>query len=124
YYIAKSIGTPLQIIGFRCSNHLHGHRHADCFYKICKRMGRSQELSEFKRGTVIGCPLCNKSILETSLLLNIPRSTVSGIITKWKQLGTTATQPGSGRPCKMKERGQRMLKHTVRRSHQLSAESI
>ncbi|CAI9578983.1 unnamed protein product, partial [Staurois parvus] len=26
YSIAKSIGTPLQIIGFRCSNHLHGHR--------------------------------------------------------------------------------------------------
>ncbi|CAI9532586.1 unnamed protein product [Staurois parvus] len=37
--------------------------------------------------------LCIKSICEISLLLNIPRSTVSGIITKWKQLGTTATQP-------------------------------
>ncbi|CAI9543919.1 unnamed protein product [Staurois parvus] len=56
-------------------------------------MCHSQELSEFKRGTVIGCHLCNKSIREISLLLNIPRSTVSGIITKWKQLGTTATQP-------------------------------
>ncbi|CAI9569072.1 unnamed protein product [Staurois parvus] len=30
-----------------------------------------------------------------SLLLNIPRSTVSGIITKWKQLGTTETQCGN-----------------------------
>ncbi|CAI9535004.1 unnamed protein product, partial [Staurois parvus] len=69
----------------------------------------TQELSEFKRGTVIGCHLCNKSICDISLLLNIPRSTVSGIITKWKQLGTTATQPRS-------ERGQRMLKHTVHRS--------
>ncbi|CAI9600449.1 unnamed protein product [Staurois parvus] len=49
---------------------------------ICERMGRSQELSEFKRGTVIGCHLCNKSIRDISLLLNIPRSTVSGIITK------------------------------------------
>ncbi|CAI9614840.1 unnamed protein product [Staurois parvus] len=29
--------------------------------------------------------LCNKSIREISLLLNIPRSDVSGIITKWKQ---------------------------------------
>ncbi|CAI9583255.1 unnamed protein product [Staurois parvus] len=37
--------------------------------------------------------LCNKSIREISLLLNIPQSTVSGIITKWKQLGKTATQP-------------------------------
>ncbi|CAI9548356.1 unnamed protein product, partial [Staurois parvus] len=84
---------------------------------ICERMGRSQELSEFKCGTVIGCHLCNKSIREISLLLNIPQSAVSGIITKWKQLGTTATQPRS-------ERGQRMKKHTVRRSRQLSAESI
>ncbi|CAI9610941.1 unnamed protein product, partial [Staurois parvus] len=84
---------------------------------ICERMGRSQELSAFKRGTVIGCHLCNKSIRDISLLLNIPRSTVSGIITKWKQLGTIATQPRS-------ERGQCMLKRTVRKSCQLTAESI
>ncbi|CAI9561573.1 unnamed protein product, partial [Staurois parvus] len=31
---------------------------------ICERMGCSQELSEFKCGTVIGCHLCNKSICE------------------------------------------------------------
>ncbi|CAI9555399.1 unnamed protein product [Staurois parvus] len=59
---------------------------------IYERMGHSEKLSEFKRGTVIGCHPCNKSIHEISLLLNIPRSTVSGIITKWKQLGTTATE--------------------------------
>ncbi|CAI9603076.1 unnamed protein product [Staurois parvus] len=80
-------------------------------------MGCSQELSEFKCGTVIGCHLCNKFIREISWLLDIPQSTVSGIITKWKQLGTTATQPQS-------ERSQCMLKCTVRRSRQLSAESI
>ncbi|CAI9594448.1 unnamed protein product [Staurois parvus] len=68
--------------------------------------------------------LCNKSTSEISLLLNIPRSAVSGIITKWKQLGTTATQPRSGKPRKMTERGQHMLKRTVRRNRQLSAESI
>ncbi|CAI9592445.1 unnamed protein product [Staurois parvus] len=90
---------------------------------ICERMGRSQELSEFKRGTVIGCHLCNMSIHEISLLLHIPWSTVSGIITKWKQLGTTATQPRNGRPHKMTERGQRMLNCTMHRSCQLSAES-
>ncbi|CAI9621424.1 unnamed protein product, partial [Staurois parvus] len=73
---------------------------------ICERMGCSQELSAFKHGTVIICHLCNKSNGEISLLLNIPRSAVSGIITKWKQLETTATQPRSGRPCKMTEWGQ------------------
>ncbi|CAI9600635.1 unnamed protein product [Staurois parvus] len=91
---------------------------------ICERVGRSQELSESKRGPVIGCHMCNKSIRDISWLLNIPRSTVRGIITKWKQLGTTATQPPSGRPRKITERGQCMLKCTVHRSHQLSAESI
>ncbi|CAI9616945.1 unnamed protein product [Staurois parvus] len=53
---------------------------------ICETMDHSQELSEFKHGTVIGCHLCNKSICEISLPLNIPQSTVSGILTKWKQL--------------------------------------
>ncbi|CAI9601864.1 unnamed protein product, partial [Staurois parvus] len=81
---------------------------------IWERMGRSQELGEFERGTMIGCHLCNKSIRDISLLLNVPRSTDSAIITKWKQLGTTATQPQS-------ERGQCMLKHS---SRQLSAESV
>ncbi|CAI9536173.1 unnamed protein product, partial [Staurois parvus] len=66
----------------------------------------------------------NKSIHEISLLLNFPQPTVSGIITKWKQLGTTATQPQSGRPRKMTEQGQCMLTSTVCRSRQLSAESI
>ncbi|CAI9595634.1 unnamed protein product, partial [Staurois parvus] len=68
--------------------------------------------------------LCNKSIREISLLLNIPRSTVSGFITKWKQLGTTETQPRSGRPRKMTEWGQRRMKCAVRSSCQLSAKSI
>ncbi|CAI9623926.1 unnamed protein product, partial [Staurois parvus] len=67
--------------------------------------------------------LCNKFISEISLILNIPWSAVSGI-TKWKQLGTAAAQPQSCRPCKMTEQSQRMLKRTVPRSCQLSAESI
>ncbi|CAI9562161.1 unnamed protein product, partial [Staurois parvus] len=68
--------------------------------------------------------LCSKSLHKISLQQNVPRSTVSGIITKWKQLGTTVTQLRSGRPCKMTQRGQHMLKRTVYRSRQLSAESI
>ncbi|CAI9585249.1 unnamed protein product [Staurois parvus] len=80
---------------------------------ICERMGLSWELSEFKCGTVIGCHLCNKSICEISLL-NIPQSTVSGIIIKWKQLGTTATHPQS-------EQGPRIMKRTVRRSRRVNS---
>ncbi|CAI9600240.1 unnamed protein product, partial [Staurois parvus] len=53
--------------------------------------------------------LCNRSTCEISLLLNIPWLSVSGIVTKWRKLETTATQPGSGRPCKMTEQVQLML---------------
>ncbi|CAI9617082.1 unnamed protein product [Staurois parvus] len=70
-------------------------------------MGCSQELREFKCGTVIGCHLCNRSIHDISLLLIISWSTVS-CITKWKQLGTTAS-----RPRKRTEQGQRMQKSTA-----------
>ncbi|CAI9564278.1 unnamed protein product [Staurois parvus] len=69
---------------------------------ICERMGRSQ-LSEFKRGTMIGCHLHNKSIRKIFLVQNISWSTVNGIITKWKQLGTTETQPRSDRPSRAVE---------------------
>ena len=44
---------------------------------ICERMGRSQELSEFQRSTVIGCHLGNKSKHEISSILNNPQSTVN-----------------------------------------------
>uniref|UniRef100_A0A8C5QSV3 Transposase Tc1-like domain-containing protein n=1 Tax=Leptobrachium leishanense TaxID=445787 RepID=A0A8C5QSV3_9ANUR len=94
------------------------------FTNICERMGRSQVLSVFQRGTVIGYHLCNKSSREISSLLNIPQSPVSCIIRTWKCLGTTATQPRSGSPHKLTERGQRMLRRIVRRGRQLSAESI
>lgn len=57
---------------------------------ICDRMGHSQEHHEFQCGTVTGCHLCSESSLKA----------VSGLTTKWKQLGTTAT---SRRQCKLTE---------------------
>ncbi|CAI9572419.1 unnamed protein product [Staurois parvus] len=60
---------------------------------ICERMGRSQMLSEFKGSTVIGCHLCNRSIREIYLLLNIPQS-----YCMWYYNKVEETQPRSGRP--------------------------
>ncbi len=51
-------------------------------------------------------------------------STVSGIIGKWKRLGSEATQPRSERPCNVTEWGDRVLKHMVRKNIQHSADSI
>lgn len=54
------------------------------------------ELSKFQSGNMIGCHLCNKSTCEISSKLNIPQSIVSSNITKWKLLGTAATESWSG----------------------------
>ena len=49
------------------------------------RMGRTEELSDFKHGTVIGCNLCHKTVHKISALLDLPQTTVSAITDKWKR---------------------------------------
>ena len=73
-------------------------------------MALTEELSGFQRGTVIGCHLSNKSVHHISALLELPQSTVSAVIMKWKRLGATTAQPRSGRPYKLRERDLRVLK--------------
>ena len=46
---------------------------------------------------VIGCHLSNKSVNQISALLELPWSTVSAAIVKWKHLWATKAQPWSGR---------------------------
>lgn len=79
----------------------------------CGRMGRSEELSDFQRGTVVGCHLCKKSVREISALLNLPRSTVSAVILKWKRGGITTALPRSGRPHKLKEEDRQVLERVA-----------
>ncbi|XP_051241497.1 aminoacyl tRNA synthase complex-interacting multifunctional protein 1-like [Dicentrarchus labrax] len=75
----------------------------------CDKMGRREELSDFQRGTVVGCHMCKKSVREISALLNLPRSTVSAVILKWKRGGITTALPRSGRPHKLKEEDRQVL---------------
>ena len=86
---------------------------------IGSRMACSDELSDFRRGTVIGCHLSNKSVCRISALLELPRSTVGVVIVKWKHLGATVAQLRSGRPHKLTEWERRVLKR-VARKHRLS----
>lgn len=72
-------------------------------------MGRGEELSDFQRGTVVGCHLSGKTVREISALLNLPRSTVSSVILKWKRGGITTALPRSGRPHKLKEEDRQVL---------------
>nr|XP_057928522.1 aminoacyl tRNA synthase complex-interacting multifunctional protein 1-like isoform X1 [Doryrhamphus excisus] len=72
-------------------------------------MGRSGELSDFQRGTVVGCHMCKKSLREIATLLNLPRSTVSNVVLQWKREGRTCPLPRCGRPHKLKEEHRQVL---------------
>ena len=60
---------------------------------IGSRMARTEELSDFQHGTVIGCHLSYKSVCQISALLELPWSTVIAVIVKGKRLGATTAQP-------------------------------
>ena len=47
-------------------------------------MGRTEELSDFERGTFTGRHFCHMSVCEISALLGLPWSTVSAIMVDWK----------------------------------------
>jgi hypothetical protein len=74
-------------------------------------MAHTEELSDFQHGTIIGCHLSNKSVCQISVLLELPQSTVSAVIVKWKRLGATMAQPRRDRPHKLKELDRRVLKN-------------
>uniref|UniRef100_A0AAR2ITH4 Peptidase M12B domain-containing protein n=1 Tax=Pygocentrus nattereri TaxID=42514 RepID=A0AAR2ITH4_PYGNA len=62
---------------------------------------------------------CNTHLCPIFSLIDFPPSTMSGFIEKWKHLGSTPTQPQSIRPCKVTERGHRVLRHIVHKSQTL-----
>ena len=76
-------------------------------------MDRTEELSDFQRGTVIGCHLSTKPACQISALLELPRSTVRAVTVKCQRLGATTAQPRSGRPHKLTEQDRRVMKHVA-----------
>lgn len=58
------------------------------FTNIYERMGDFKELTKLERDAVIGCCWCNRSACETSCLLDVPQSSVTGINATWKYFET------------------------------------
>ena len=82
--------TPVQIIGVGYFSHHIADRCIKSNTQPCNLHRQTlavecltEELSDFQRGTVIGCHLSNKSVHQISALLELPRSTVSAVIVKW-----------------------------------------
>lgn len=72
-------------------------------------MGGGEQFSDFLRGTIVGCHMCNKSSREISTMLNLPRSTVISVLLRWKREGSTEALPRRSRPHKLTEEGRQVL---------------
>ncbi|GFW44932.1 regulator of chromosome condensation 2 [Trichonephila clavipes] len=79
-------------------------------------MSKSKELSEFDRGSIVGCHISGKSIREIADILQKPKSTVRDVIVKWKRRSSKTAEKRTGRPKMLGERSRRTLKRVVKQN--------
>ncbi|GFV39595.1 regulator of chromosome condensation 2 [Trichonephila clavipes] len=87
-------------------------------------MNNSKELSEFDRGSIVGCHLCGKSVREIADILHKPKSTVNDVIVKWKRRGSEVAEKRIGRPKILGERSRKALKRVVKQNRKSSLVEI
>ncbi|KAF8791599.1 hypothetical protein HNY73_006441 [Argiope bruennichi] len=66
-------------------------------------MNKSKEPSECDCGSIVGCHLCGKSVREIENILLKPKSTVNGVIFKWKRRCSETAEKRTGRLKKLGE---------------------
>jgi transposase len=74
---------------------------------------RGNEVSKTHRERIIGAYLCGTKQRVISTTLGIPTSTVSDIIKKYKETGSTEPKQRPGQPKKLSERDTRALKRII-----------
>ncbi|GFX34504.1 transposable element Tc1 transposase [Trichonephila clavipes] len=87
-------------------------------------MSKSKELSEFDRGSIVGCHLCGKSVREIADILLKPKLSVSDVIVKWKRRGSETAETLNGRPKIFGKRSRRTLKRVVKQNRKSSLVEI
>ena len=74
---------------------------------------KSKDLSVELRDRIVRRHRSGEGYKTISRVLKVPKSTVSSIIRKWKQYGTTQTLPRAGRPTKLSNRARSTLVREV-----------
>uniref|UniRef100_A0AAR2K185 Transposase Tc1-like domain-containing protein n=1 Tax=Pygocentrus nattereri TaxID=42514 RepID=A0AAR2K185_PYGNA len=87
-------------------------------------MPRQKELSEDLRSKIVALHKAGKGYKAISKTLEIHQSTVRQTIYKWRQFGTVATLPRSGRPVKMTPRAQRRHINEVKKQPRVTAKDF
>ncbi|GFU02840.1 regulator of chromosome condensation 2 [Trichonephila clavipes] len=87
-------------------------------------MSKSKELSEFDRGSIVGCHLCGKSVRDIADILQKPKSTVNDVIVKCKSRGSEMAEKRTGWPKILGERSRRTLKRVAKQNRKSSLVEI
>ncbi|XP_076049271.1 uncharacterized protein LOC143029942 [Oratosquilla oratoria] len=83
------------------------------------------DLSDFKRGQIVGARMAGTSITKTAELLGVSRGTVSKVMTAFEREGkTSSAKHRSGRKLKLSERDRRTLNQIVRKDRKTTASKI
>ncbi|XP_027016653.1 uncharacterized protein DDB_G0290685-like [Tachysurus fulvidraco] len=72
-------------------------------------MPRSKEIPEDVRRQVVEAHESGKGYKQISKVIGLPKTTIRGILRKWKRFGTVVTLPRSGRPSKISPRARREI---------------
>lgn len=87
-------------------------------------MARSKELSEDLRSRIVDLYKAGKGYKTISKSLDVHQSTVREVVYKWREFGTVASLPRSGRPPKMTPRVQRRILREVKKNPRVSAKDL